>query len=87
VISVSKISVLVRLYASLRQYAPAAPEQGLQLRLEAGSTLADVCVQLEIPVGEVKLLFVNGRRQPLDYVLKDGDGVGMLPPLAGGDAS
>lgn len=82
----SKVSVLVRLYASLRQYVPTAPDSGLALTLEAGTTLAGLCSKLRIPDEEVKLTFVNGRRQPPEYTLQDGDEVGILPPLAGGDA-
>jgi molybdopterin converting factor small subunit len=37
-----------------------------------------------IPEDAVTISLVNGLRQPLDYMLKDGDRVGLFPPLGGG---
>ena len=49
-----------------------------------GATLADLLNQLKLPREEVKVLFVNGRSRPVDWVLAPGDEIGIFPLVAGG---
>jgi len=84
-----EIQIRVRLFATLRRYQPAnvnlAPERGFQLTLEDGTRLGDLVeTNLEIPRQTVKTMFVNGVIRDDDYVLQDGDEVGIFPPIAGG---
>jgi len=39
---------------------------------------------LQIPTEETRIMFVNGIIQESDYRLKDGDEVGLFPPIGGG---
>ncbi|MGB9639391.1 MAG: MoaD/ThiS family protein, partial [Anaerolineales bacterium] len=39
----------------------------------------------QIPPEETKITFVNNQIQNLDYPLKEGDVVGIFPPVAGGE--
>ncbi|MGE5576127.1 MAG: MoaD/ThiS family protein [Syntrophothermus sp.] len=40
--------------------------------------------RLGIPPGEAFVVMVNGRRQDLGWTLKDGDRIGIFPPVGGG---
>jgi len=46
--------------------------------------LNDLLERLKVPKQEAKILFVNNRSQSIDYVLQDGDRVGIFPQVAGG---
>ncbi|MEW6398066.1 MAG: ubiquitin-like small modifier protein 1 [Bacillota bacterium] len=77
--------VRVRLYASLRDYAPGGSERGaFTLELPPGSTLADLYARLGMPPQEAKQAFVNGRREEPGLILREGDEIGIFPPIAGG---
>lgn len=77
--------VRVRLYASLREYAPEGfRSEGFTVQLPPASTVADLYARLGLPEEQVKQAFVNGRRAEPDRVLEDGDEVGVFPPIAGG---
>jgi molybdopterin converting factor small subunit len=69
----------------LAQY-PEAVRAGrpFELEMPEGSTLADLVTGLALPDAEVKVIFVNGRAQQLDYRLQAGDTVGIFPPIGGG---
>jgi molybdopterin converting factor small subunit len=56
----------------------------IELDLAEGHTLGDLVALLELPVEQVKLMFVNGRAQQMAYRLKPGDQVGIFPPIGGG---
>lgn len=80
--------VAVRVYASLRQYLPAAPlGQAYVLELPAGATVGDALDSLGIPRGETKSCFVAHVRRELDFVLSPDDELAAFPPVAGGRAS
>jgi len=79
------IRVEVRLYASLRDYAPAGGGDRVMLRdLDDGATVEQLYGVLEIPLEEVVVSLVNGRAEALDHTLEDGDRIDVFPPLAGG---
>ena len=77
--------VKVRLFATLVCYVsgikPGAP---FEVELPEGTTLADLMNQLNLPQKEVKVAFVNGRTQPLDFQLQHSNEVGIFPPIGGG---
>jgi len=80
--------VEVRVFASLRQHvAPGLTtntQEPFHLAFHEGQTLRDLMKVIGIPEDAVTISLVNGLRQPLDYMLKDGDRVGLFPPLGGG---
>lgn len=49
------------------------------MELPAGATIGQLIEQLGLPEREIKVVFVNGVAQELDYVLADGDRVGIFP--------
>jgi len=88
------MQVQVKLFATLVQNLsgpvlaqyPEAVRAGhpFELEMPEGSTLANLVADLALPDAEVKVIFVNGRAQPLDYRLQAGDTVGIFPPIGGG---
>jgi molybdopterin converting factor small subunit len=77
--------VRAKLFATLsRHFAGVMPGTPVEVEVSEGATLADLVGQLKVPPGEVKMVFVNGRIQPLDYELRPGDEVGIFPPVGGG---
>jgi len=88
------MKVTVRLYATLTQHVPEGildeqpdgirPGAPFKITLPSGTTLGDLVAALSLPENLVKITFVNGIIQKLDYQLQPGDQVGMFPPIAGG---
>jgi molybdopterin converting factor small subunit len=79
------MKIHVQLYASLSKYMPSqAGNKPVTLELAEGATIDDLMGGLKIPSDMVKLKFLNGRHATGDEVLKEGDRVGIFPPVAGG---
>jgi molybdopterin converting factor small subunit len=80
------MKIQVKLYASLGKYMPqAALEKGRDdLEIGEGTTIKAFLQRLNVPLETVKLIFVNGVHAKGDEVLKDGDRLGVFPPVAGG---
>jgi sulfur-carrier protein len=78
--------VRVKLFATLGKYARTAglPGTPFEIELRDGACLSDLLELLTVPAGLVKITFVNGIVQPLDWLLKDEDDVGIFPPIGGG---
>ena len=74
----------VRLYATLRQYAPDSPHGALTVELPDGATISEIFDALAIPAEEVRLVMVNGVDREFDTVLSPQDRVGIFPPVGGG---
>ncbi|MBN1486670.1 MAG: MoaD/ThiS family protein [Anaerolineae bacterium] len=76
----------VKLFATLRRYAPEGNELGevFEVELPENSVIGDLIEYLNIRSGEVKVSFVNGRARSVHYLLKEGDEVGFFPPVGGG---
>ena len=47
-------------------------------------TVGQVLDDLNIPKSEVKVVFVNNRHAGMDRELRDGDVIGLFPPIGGG---
>jgi molybdopterin converting factor small subunit len=77
----AKIYITLKLFATL---APCLPENADQFQVQAGTTVENVIQGLQLPPDAVKLIFVNGRKQDVTYVLKPGDRLGLFPPVGGG---
>lgn len=77
--------IRVKVFATLgRHLNSAGPGMPFEVNMPEGATLADLMNHLNLPREEVKTMFVNGRAQSADWVLKAGDEVGFFPPIAGG---
>lgn len=79
------IEVELRLYATLRRYQPGLePGEALVLTSVEGRTLRHLLEEMGLPPEEVKIAIVNGLVRGMDYLLADGDRVGLFPPIGGG---
>jgi molybdopterin synthase sulfur carrier subunit len=78
--------VHVKLFATLGKYnlIPGLPGTPFEMDLFDGACLGDLLQQLDLPQELVKITFVNGIVQPLEWKLKAGDDVGIFPPIGGG---
>jgi sulfur carrier protein ThiS len=77
--------VVVHLHTVLQRQTPEGLVSKLEVSLAPESTLQDLLTHLEIefPVDSM-LLVVNGRLAEVDYVLRDGDQVNLMPAISGG---
>lgn len=80
------MKIEVKLYASLGKYMPQeAVEKGQgSLEVGEGTTIKALLENLKVPLETVKLIFLNGIHAKDNEVLKDGDRLGVFPPVAGG---
>ncbi|HSR11836.1 MAG TPA: MoaD/ThiS family protein [Thermodesulfobacteriota bacterium] len=79
------MTIEVRLYASLGRYLPPEAEgNSCILEIEPETTVRDVLRNLNVPLDSPKVIFLNGVHADGGEVLKDGDRVGVFPPVAGG---
>ncbi len=79
------VRVHVKLYATLARYAGGSiMHEPIDVEMSEGATLQDIYDRLGIPPDEVKTAFVNSTMRQSDYVLCDGDEVGVFPPVGGG---
>lgn len=77
------MKVEVRLYATLRRYA--ADSGGVMTaELAEGTTVAGLMARFGIDPAQVHLFMVNGTHAEPQRQLRDGDRVGLFPPVGGG---
>jgi len=85
----ASVCIEVRLFNSLSQ-RNGGGSGGREMRLAAGSSVADLLRELEIPRVEIFLVMVNGRditpglynnEVRTDYFLQDGDVVALSGPV------
>lgn len=79
------ITVHVRLFATLRRFFPDLQlDETMQVNLPDGATVGQLIDRLNIPVEEIKIVFVNNIFRDMGYSLKNGDMVSIFPPVGGG---
>ncbi len=80
-----KMHIQVRLFATLVRCIPGVKSGiSFDVELPEGASISYLVKQLNLPENEVKVSFVNGRTQSLDFLLRPGDEVGIFPPVGGG---
>jgi sulfur carrier protein ThiS len=79
------LKVEVFLYASLARYMPNKTSgKGMVMEVSEGTTVMEHLKQMHIPMNVAKLIFLNGIHAKDDEILKDGDRLGVFPPIGGG---
>ena len=79
------MQVEVRLYATLREFAPADANAGVfLLTLPDNATLGFLLTAIGIEAKKVHMRIVNGIMSTDERVLKENDRVGLFPPVGGG---
>jgi len=74
------LKVVVKLFASLRN----AGEKELTLEVDEASTVLDIIDILEIPMENVAIIMINGRRKEAGTEIFNHDIVSLFPPVGGG---
>lgn len=74
----------VRLFATLRRYAPSDAGGVLTLDMPEGGRVADALERLGIQAEEVHIVMVNGVSSHPDRTLLEGDRLGLFPAVGGG---
>ena len=76
----------VRLYASLERYTPFEKDRSSfhEMEVDEGTTVGQLLQTLRVPADTVKLIFLNGVHANADHILREGDRLGVFPPVAGG---
>jgi molybdopterin converting factor small subunit len=54
------------------------------MEIAEGKTIGEMLEGLKVPLESVKLVFLNGLHSDMNQTLRDGDRVGVFPPVAGG---
>ncbi|MFZ5572360.1 MAG: MoaD/ThiS family protein [Thermodesulfobacteriota bacterium] len=79
------MKIQLNLFATLSRYKPeGGAAEAMTIACEEGLTIRELLVGLGLPMDQVKLIFVNGVHAQPDAVLKNGDRVGVFPPVGGG---
>lgn len=84
-----KISVTLKLYASLGSYLPpGAARNAADVAAAAGTTIESLLDTYNVPREACHLVLLNGVFQPRERrataTLSEGDAVAVWPPVAGG---
>ncbi len=78
-------NIEVRLFSSLRKYQPDSGDNDmLSVQVAEKARLSDLFSELKIPRKEIAIVMVNGKHEKDDYILQNGDRVGIFPMIAGG---
>ncbi len=78
-------TVEVRLFASLRKYYPDLEVgEALVITLDDKAKLGSLLHELKVPKEEITVVLVNGKREEENYLLQDGDRMGLFSPIGGG---
>lgn len=79
------MKIEVNLYATLKKYMKnETGGKSSVIALEDGICVKDVIQKLKVPADSVKLIFINGVHAGRNTILKDGDRLGLFPPVGGG---
>jgi sulfur carrier protein ThiS len=81
------MEIEVRFYAHLVEYLPAGSSGNrIKVSLKTGSTIKDLIKELALPdkIAHSILIMVNEAHSNQDQILREGDRISILPPIAGG---
>ncbi|MDR0547954.1 MAG: MoaD/ThiS family protein [Deltaproteobacteria bacterium] len=77
--------VTTRLSTTLRDLVPGYPAvTGLEVEIPDSATAKDLALKLGLPLSEIKIVMLNGRRVTIEVKLNAGDRVGFFPAVGGG---
>jgi len=74
------MKVELNLYASLARFVPRTGP----LEVGEDTTILGLLRRLDVPLDKVKIIFLNGIHASGGETLREGDRVGVFPPVAGG---
>ena len=74
------MKVELNLYASLARFVPRTGP----MEVDEETTILGLLRRLDVPLEKVKIIFLNGIHASGNETLREGDRVGVFPPVAGG---
>ncbi len=74
------MKITVKLFATLRDYG----ENISEIEVSENAIPLDVIKLMSIPVEDVSIIMVNGRRLMESIQLNEGDVLALFPPVGGG---
>jgi sulfur carrier protein ThiS len=74
------MKVELNLYASLARFVPRTGP----MEVDGETTILGLLRRLDVPMDKVKIIFLNGIHASGQESLKEGDRIGVFPPVAGG---
>lgn len=74
------MQIEIKCFATLSDFTP----EGNFLAVDDGTTIKQVIDALGIKIEDVKIMFINGKHESLESVLKEGDRLGLFPAVGGG---
>ena len=82
----NSMKIELNLFASLARYAPdkTGGHSHRILDVAEGTTIMELLKRLELPIDKIRMIFLNGLHAAGGEVLREGDKVGVFPPVAGG---
>lgn len=75
------ITIDLNLFATLSRHL-AARESAFEIK--ENTSIKELIAIIGVSPDDVKLIFVNGKKEGLDYLIQDKDRVGLFPPVGGG---
>jgi len=76
--------VEVRLFATLRHYAPTSLAGVFSVEVPVDYTVAELLNKINVDLAEVHIIMVNGVSSTLIATLHEGDRLGLFPAVGGG---
>jgi molybdopterin converting factor small subunit len=73
--------ITIKLFATLKQFTPVSSEN---YPIRSGITVKKLLEELGVPEEAVKLVFIDGVKSDLGFVLKGSERVGIFPAVGGG---
>jgi molybdopterin converting factor small subunit len=73
--------VQLKLFATLSQFLPPLADR---YPIQSGMTVGNLLNQLQVPLDQAKLIFIDGIKSDLDSLLQGGERIGVFPPVGGG---
>lgn len=74
------MSIEVKTFATLRNHYPSISD----FTIDDGDTVSSVMDRIGIPHEKVTIIFINNIHADFTSDLKDGDSLGLFPPIGGG---
>ena len=60
------------------------PDKGYEAEIPGGTTVADLCSQINVPVDEVAIIMVDGRMRDREFILDGAERIHLFPAIGGG---
>ena len=75
------VHITINLFATLKKFTPLSSDS---YPVQPGTTVKKLLKALGVPEEEVKLIFIDGVKHDLAYILNGGERVGIFPAVGGG---